>query len=176
MRYFLIALSMLVAASLACNMPAEAPTTAPTTAPPEATFETPGDVSTPLPPVVVTPVPDLQTFTGMAVKTDYASNGQQGCDVSVIVTLNVYPDGTAQLQTTGPDIVDHYNCASGGEETWYVTGTENAFSQTVTFTACNNGAFSATGFVTHANQMLLGTVSCFNQNGSQAIMLKFNGQ
>jgi hypothetical protein len=165
----LIILALLFA-SLACQSPLETPTLDPRFLTPDPTFQMPADGST-LPPVtVIVPTEGPRIITGSAVKTDYASNGQ-GCDVPTTGTLVVNPDGTAQLQTTGLNITDNYNCKSSGEETWYIDGTWDDFSLTAVFTTCNSGGFTAKGAITLAGQKLLGTVSCFYKDSTQAIML-----
>lgn len=180
-KIVLVVIVILLWASLACLSPLETSTPDPELATPEPTSSAPMDnptatapmyVPTTAPTTVEPPTP--LTFMGNAIKTDYASSGQ-GCDVAVIAMLTVNPDGTAELSTTGPDIIDHYNCQTGSDETWYINGTADSLNQTVTFATCNFGGFTAKGILSYAGAKNLGgTVSCFYKNGTQAIMLVFS--
>lgn len=152
-------------------MPTNAPTAEPFTPEPPTV-----EPFTPLPPTEQdsTPPPpaaDL-VLTGTAVKSDYGSDGAS-CDVSVNVQLTIKPDGKAYLTATGPDITDHYNCTSTGEETWYLEGTADAANQTVSFAACNFGGFTAQGSLSYAGQALSGTSGCLSSDGKQAVRLVF---
>jgi hypothetical protein len=140
------------------------PTLEPTTAPsPE-----PGDLEAP----TLAPSPaGPQTFTGEAAKNDFASDGAI-CLVYQPVTLVVQGDGTAELSTTGADIIDHANCTTGTtNETWYINGVVDAAAQVVNFQTCNFGRFTAAGAVSYAGGQLSGQVSCTNKDGVKFIAL-----
>ena len=144
----------------------ELPTAAPNLAAPE--FEMPTPAPTPAPP----PAGEALTITGSGTKLDFSGDGVS-CQVPATAVLLVNPDGTARLTSVGLDIIDHYNCKGDNDETWYIDGTADNFSQTAGFASCNFGGFSAEGAVTYADQKLLGTVSCFYTDGTLAVTLEF---
>ncbi len=162
----------LLAAGLACSipgiedLPAPVPTEAPTSEPGEPAQDTPAPGPTAAGP---------QTYTAEGVKHDFAMDGSV-CLVYQPVTLVVKDDGSAELSTTGADIIDHANCTEGtSPETWYVNGAVNASTQEVTFQTCNFGHFTASGALSYAGGKLSGQVSCTNKDGIQFIAL-FIGQ
>ena len=167
-----LAIIALFLASLTCTAPAndllpelELPTPGPT--PTAAEY-----VATPTAPPVFDP-PDSapQTFTGDGIKNDYSSEGAV-CLVNQPVTLVLKGDGTAELTTTGADIIDHANCTAGAsEETWYMNGLVDVATQTVTFQTCNFGNFTAGGSLSLVQGMLAGQVSCTNKDGIKFITL-----
>ena len=105
------------------------------------------------------------------MKTSFASSEEASCQVAEPVVLTVRGDGTAELSTTGPAFVDHYNCVSTMDETWYIDGKVNEVDQVVSFESCNGGGFSTSGTVNYNGGVLAGEVSCFYKNGSKAITL-----
>jgi hypothetical protein len=118
----------------------------------------------------IVPASAPRVFNSAAVKLDFSSDGIS-CQVPTTVKLVINDDGTSELSTTGPNIIDHFNCEASGDETWYINGTDDDVSQTVGFQTCNFGNFPAAGLLTYANQTLLGTVSCINKDGTTAITL-----
>jgi predicted porin len=87
------------------------------------------------------------------------------------MTLTLRGDDLAELVTTGPSVTDHYNCTTSTNETWYANGTTNTLDQTVTFTSCNFGGFSAEGTISFEDGTLSGYVTCFFKDGSIAVTI-----
>lgn len=170
----LLNLLVITFAILACNYPGledDLPTPAPTSAPEEtlpteiiSPTEAPEEPPMPMPPV--TPL----TIEAEGVKVSYGPESTQ-CEVEQTIILAIRNDVTAELSATGPDIVDHYNCTASGEETWYVNGVADPTSETVTFSSCNFGGFSASGTMTYGGGRLSGEVACIDKNGGKAVTL-----
>jgi hypothetical protein len=88
------------------------------------------------------------------------------------VTLVVRGDSTAELNATGPSIIDHINrTPATSDETWMIADKADEASKTVTFESCNGGGFSASGSMTYSGGVLSGEVSCYNKNGEQSVMI-----
>ncbi len=150
------------------ELPTPMPSPMPTPLPPDDQGEEAmEDAATPTAPPGLSP----QTLTGEGAKNDYSSAGAV-CLLYQPVTLMLKGDGSAELVTTGADIIDHTNCTTGSsEETWYITGIVAADSQTVTFQTCNFGNFTADGSLSFAQGVLSGQVSCTNKDGIKFITL-----
>lgn len=117
------------------------------------------------------PAAGPQTFTGEAVKNDFASDGAV-CLVYQPFTLVVKDDGAAELSTVGADVIDHANCMAGSsQETWYINGVVDAAAQVINFQTCNFGRFTAAGSLSFGQGLLVGQVSCTNPEGIKFITL-----
>jgi hypothetical protein len=156
-------------AVLACNAPdwvevqegLELPTPGPTIAPSPEPGEVPAS-----PPAAFD-----QTFQGLGRMTSFGSSADVFCQVDQPVTLTVHSDGSAELSTTGPSFIDHINCTTSTDVTWYINGTVGSADQSAIFTSCNNGGFTGTGEVSFEGGILSGDVTCSYKNGGIAISL-----
>ena len=172
----LLAVFFFLLAILACNAPdwnevqeeLDLPTPAPTIAP---SFAPDGGGDSPTESPAASPPASDQTFQGSSSKTSFGSSADIFCQVEQPVTLTVHSDGSAELVTSGPSFIDHYNCTSGTDETWYLNGAANSAEQTVTITSCNHGGFSGSGVISYAGGMLTGDAACAYKNGTIAISL-----
>ncbi len=166
---YLILMTLLFT-GLACTYPGleddtgGLPTSAPTPAPSEAVVS-PGQEQTP-PPTTAD-----QIIQGSGSKASFGPSPDISCQVTQPAALTLHGDGTAELVTTGPSFIDHYNCTTGTDETWYINGSVNAADQTVTFSSCNDGGFTANGVVSFEGGTLSGNVTCIYKDGSIAISL-----
>lgn len=107
------------------------------------------------------------TINGAGQKVSYS--GAYSCAAAQQVSLVVRADGTAELSAIGPGFIDHINCTqSDSNEAWYVSGVADRAAETVSFSACNNGGFNASGVVSYAGGILSGEVSCLYNQGSAA--------
>jgi len=168
-RFFVFcALFVLLGVGLSCSLPGVEQTgeelivtPAPTLAP------------SPLPPLENTPPPPSElVYEGGALKTSYGS-ADAFCSVTQAYTLRVDGNGMAKLTTTGPAIVDHYNCtASDAPETWVIEGVLSGDQSTLNFETCNDGRFTATGSLNLAGGNPTGTASCINKDGVLFISLQ----
>jgi hypothetical protein len=104
--------------------------------------------------------------------TSISSDGQYSCPAAATVVLIVKPDGSAEMQVTGPDFIDHINCtqAEGGDLAYFIQGSADTASETVTFTACNNGGFNAQGTVKYSGGALSGEAACLLKGTGQVDM------
>jgi hypothetical protein len=93
---------------------------------------------------------------------------QYQCSAKQTILLTVRADGSAALDASGPNIVDHINCTAtpGVTETWSIAGTVDPQNETVTFSSCNSGGFSASGMVKYAGDTLVGSLTCSYIKGS----------
>lgn len=162
------ALFVLLGAGLSCSLPGVEQigggaivTSAPALAP------------SPIAPLENTVAPPVEwAYEGSVVKTSYGSAGVS-CSLTQTYTLRVAGDGTAKLTTTGPAIVDHYNCtASDASETWVIEGVLSGDQTTLNFETCNDGRFTATGSLNLAGGNPIGTASCLNKDGVLFISLQ----
>jgi hypothetical protein len=97
-------------------------------------------------------------------------SGENSCEVVDRVILIIDQDGVATLSTTGPVYVDYINCVldpSGFEATYTIVGLADPDSKLVTFTSCNDGAFSAEGTISSQDGKPVGNVSCTHSSGSE---------
>jgi hypothetical protein len=98
-------------------------------------------------------------------------SGEYSCEVADTVILIIDENGVASLSTTGPVFVDYINCLldpSGFEATYIIVGLADPDSKLVTFTSCNDGAFSAEGSISYQSGSPVGNVSCTHSTGSEA--------
>lgn len=140
-----------------------------------------GLIVTPAPTLAPSPLPLLENtpfppselvYEGVALKTSYGS-ADAFCSVTQAYTLRVDGNGMAKLTTTGPAIVDHYNCtASDASETWVIEGVLSEDQSTLNFETCNDGRFTATGLLNLAGGNPTGTASCLNKDGVLFISLQ----
>jgi hypothetical protein len=95
---------------------------------------------------------------------------QYQCGVKQTILLTIRADGSAVLDSSGPNIVDHINCTptAGMIETWSISGTVDPLTETVTFSSCNSGGFSASGAVKYAGDILAGSLTCSYIKGSSS--------
>jgi hypothetical protein len=105
-------------------------------------------------------------------------SGEYSCEVVDTVILIIDEDGVATLSTTGSVYSDYINCVldpSGFEATYTIVGLVDPDSKLVTFTSCNDGAFTAEGTISYQSGKPVGNVSCTHSTGSEdgkiAIML-----
>ena len=104
---------------------------------------------------------------GAGQKTDYSGN--YSCSAAATLLLKVNADGSAVLEATGPGFIDHINCTqSASLEGWFIAGSVNPGTETVSFTSCNNGGFTAQGTISYVDGILSGEVTCLNKSGSDA--------
>ena len=119
-----------------------------------------------------TPTPGGETVqpirvNGAGQKTDYS--GGYSCSAAATLLLMVNADGSAVLEATGPGFIDHINCTqSASLEGWFIAGSANPGTETVTFTSCNSGGFTAQGSVSYAGGVLSGEVTCIGISGSDS--------
>ncbi|MBI5295756.1 MAG: hypothetical protein HY869_09790 [Chloroflexi bacterium] len=107
------------------------------------------------------------TINGVGQKVSYS--GAYSCAAAQQVSLVVRADGTAELSAVGPGFIDHINCIqSDSAEGWYIVGVADQVAETVSFSACNNGGFNASGVINYAGGALSGEVSCLYNQGSTA--------
>jgi len=98
-------------------------------------------------------------------------SGENSCEVIDKVILMIDEDGVAMLSTTGPVYVDYINCVldpSGFEATYNIVGLADPDSKLITFTSCNEGAFTAEGTISYQSGKPVGNVSCTHSTGSEA--------
>jgi hypothetical protein len=98
-------------------------------------------------------------------------SGEYSCEVPDKVILIIDEDGVATLSTTGPVLVDYINCTldpSGFEATYTIVGLADPDSKLITFTSCNDGAFTAEGTISYQSGKPVGNVSCTHSTGSEA--------
>lgn len=172
----LLAILLLLLAALACTHPywytftddvpptafpssIDIPTAAPTPAPGES------DSPTPAPPDFAALPAEDTIITSQGALTNFGPSPDLSCQNPQPLTLTVHPDGSAELTTTSPSFIDHTNCTQGSStETWFVNGTVTA-TETVSFTSCNYGNFTASGSMSYSGGVLSGEVSCANKDG-----------
>jgi hypothetical protein len=100
-----------------------------------------------------------------------AFSGEYSCEVPDTVILIIDEDDVAMLSTTGPVFVDYINCTldpSGFQATYTIVGLADPDSKLVTFTSCNEGAFTAEGTISYQSGKPVGNVSCTHSTGSEA--------
>ena len=98
-------------------------------------------------------------------------SGEYSCEAIDSVILIIDEDGVAMLSTTGPVYVDYINCVldpSGFEATYTIVGLADPDSKLVTFTSCNEGAFTAEGTISYQGGSPVGNVSCTHSSGNEA--------
>jgi hypothetical protein len=145
-------------ASVGQALDAAAPTVAPSPAPGEIPLS---------PPAAVEPL----KITGSGQRVSLSVDGQSSCQAEVQLTLVVQADGAAQLTAIGPGFVDHINCTPSdpaNQEATYLNGTASPTDETVTFSACNFGGFSAQGVLSYAGGRLSGEAACLFLQGERA--------
>lgn len=95
------------------------------------------------------------------------------CTSDQLVTLTVNADGTATLTAAGPGIKNMETCEKDVvNEVYYMDGTADPATETVTFSTCNNGGFKAVGQVSYAGRKVTGEVTCAFTDGQVRIRLK----
>ena len=129
------------------------------------------DGPTPPPPgptPAISPAPGQPVaINGVGQKVSYS--GAYSCAAAQQISLVVRADGTAELSAIGPGFIDHINCTqSDSNEAWYIVGVADQTAETVSFSACNNGGFNASGVVSYADGTLSGEVACLYNQGSAA--------
>lgn len=163
---------VLLSAILACNAPtwevAQPELVLPTPAPTSAPEGDGGGFALPTSPASLYP----QTFQAAGIKTCFAASSEASCQMAAALVLSVRGDGTAELSSTGPSIIDHDNCVAGSsDETWYANGTVSEGDQTVIFSSCNFGGFSASGEMSFSADQLSGEVSCLTKDNKKSVTL-----
>ncbi len=179
----LLAFSILALISLACEVntlwtvthPLEADQTstaiqaAGTLLPPEATQDLlPTPAPTAAPPADAAPI--VMNLTGTRVEPPPAGYADaKACSTETELRLTIQSNGLAELYSSAPGFVDHYNCVTKGDTlvSWYVYGTANLTSQIVTFSTCNNDNFEAAGEMSYDANGFYGTVSCIYKKTSE---------
>ena len=127
--------------------------------------------------VTPTPVPPGKTPTtvrvtiqprqvkGAGEKVSYS--GVYVCSAQASVTLTIKADGSAELYAAGLGFADYLSCRSSGSlEGWYLNGLADPVNQTVTFSSCNKGSFSAVGVIQYSGNVLSGSAACLYTRGS----------
>jgi hypothetical protein len=98
-------------------------------------------------------------------------SGEYSCTAIDSVILVIDQNGIANLSTTGPVFVDHINCTldpSGFQATYTISGIADPDSWLITFTSCNDGAYTAEGTMTYRDDKVIGHVSCTHSTGDQS--------
>jgi hypothetical protein len=100
-------------------------------------------------------------YRAQGTRLMYDSSGQQSCDVDTAVLITVMPGNAAQLNSQGPDIIDHINCTTGqSNEAWLVAGRAESATGPISFATCNDGRFQADGQFTLTAGRPFGQVTC----------------
>lgn len=114
--------------------------------------------------------PIVMNLTGTRVEPPPAGYADaKACSTETELRLTIQSNGQAELYSSAPGFVDHYNCVTKGDTlvSWYVYGTANLTSQIVTFSSCNNDNFEAAGEMSYDANGFYGTVSCVYKKTSE---------
>ncbi len=107
--------------------------------------------------------PVIIKMTGTRTQPDPQDNqAGKACSASTDLTLILYSYGDARLFSTGMGFRDYSTCAQSDlNESWYIYGTADFATGTITWETCNNDDFLAVGETVFDDTSFSGTVECY---------------